>query len=312
MTSSLVHGLVSGESRQDVAAALQAVTENVVLQTLSPWLKADNPRPLLLAGGLFANIRVNGALMCHPGVTGVFVFPNMGDGGLSAGAAHVVWRRLTDQVAESPGHWFLGPEPSQDSLERAAAASGRPWRRVPSPARSIASRIAAGQIVARYSGRDEFGPRALGNRSILFSATTPGLGEQVNRSLDRDDFMPFGPAVTSRASDLWSDPGPETDLSTMTVAVSASPRFSEMCPGAVHIDKTTRPQVVDETNPDFFDVLEAYRHETGIPAVINTSFNRHGEPVVHSPSQAVDTFQKAGLDALYLDDIEVEGVDANS
>jgi carbamoyltransferase len=308
-----VRRLVDGLAMEDVAAALQVVTEETVSFLIGGVFRTiGEPCRLVASGGLFANIRVNQVLAGLPGVDGLRVFPAMGDGGLAAGAAAVEWRRLTGESPESCRDVFLGTAFSSDALERAARASGMPWTRVPDPGQAAADRLARGEVVAVFAGRDEYGPRALGNRSILFSPESPALADRVNSALERDDFMPFGPAVDARAcAGLWRPLSAGTDLATMTVAVDALPALASRCPVAAHLDGTSRPQVVDPaTSPGFAAILAAFRERTGLPAVMNTSFNLHGEPIVHTPAQAVGTFRRARFEALYLDDIEIRRPDA--
>ena len=307
LTRDGVRRLVADAAREDVAAALQEAVERRVLGWLAPrFAREGAPRRLLLAGGLFANIRVNQALAVAPGIAGVSVFPNMGDGGLSAGAAHAVWNRVHHAPAAPPGDAFLGVAFGPDEVLRAVRDSGLPFRRVPDPARAAAERLRRGEVVCRFAGRDEFGPRALGNRSILFDAATPGLPHRVNAALRRDGFMPFGPSVVGEASEGAWTPLPGTDLGTMTVAVDATPAFATVCPAAVHVDGTSRPQVVEpRTAPGLHAILAHVHRDGGPPAVINTSFNLHGEPIVHTPTNALATFRQAGFEALYLGDLEV-------
>ena len=308
-----VHTLLQGLSREDAAAALQALVERLARGWIAGLLPREGRCDLLLAGGLFANTRLNQALAALDRVGGVRVFPAMTDGGLSAGAAHSVWHELHGEPAASPGLPLLGCEFDRESCERALAAAGLGHGRAADPARGMARRIAAGQVVCRFSGRDEFGPRALGQRSILFSARDRALAQRVNAALGRDAFMPFGPAVAAEAAEapLW-EPLPEnTDLGTMTVAVQAAPALSEQCPAAVHADGSSRPQEVSAAEaPGFHSVLRWVEHLGHGPALINTSFNRHGEPIVHTPADAIQTFLDTGFDALYLGDLEVARNDA--
>ncbi len=308
-----VRRLLGGLSREDSAAALQLTAE----QQVSAWIRGalqscGAPRRLLLAGGLFANIRVNQVLAAMPEVSGLFVFPNMTDGGLSAGAACLAFARsYGGALVEPVEHVFLGPEVSDSELRRAAEGSGLSWRRVAEPERDVAAYLREGRVVCRYAGRDEFGPRALGNRSILFEAGNPRTGRRVNAALGRDDFMPFGPVL--RAEDLGEvsmSASSAADLAWMTIAVDATERFREQCPGAVHVDGTARPQVVSRgAAPEMHRIMSAYREAGGGPAVVNTSFNLHGEPIVHTAEDAVRTFKASGLDVLMLGDIELVRAD---
>ena len=311
LTRRRLSACLRGASRDDVAAGLQQVTEQLVTRWVASRLVGEpHPVRLALAGGLFANIRLNQALAGLPGVAGVQVFPHMGDGGLAAGAAAARWLHRSGAPVRAARTMLLGCAFDAARIEAAVRASGLPWRRVDDVAEAAAKRLARGEVVARYAGRDEHGPRALGNRSILFSAAHPGLGDRVNQALGRDGFMPFAPAVPVEAAPgLWRPLG-DTDLGTMTVSVDAAPAFRAACPGAVHLDGTCRPQVVTpDANPGFHSWLAAARRLTGWPAVINTSFNLHGEPIVHTPEDALATFRAARLDALYLDDLEVRRPD---
>jgi carbamoyltransferase len=308
-----VRRLLAGVSRDDAAAALQALAEELAADWVGAALRVHGggrPRPLLLAGGLFANIRVNQALAALPAADGVFVFPNMGDGGLSAGAAHRVWWAATGALAAPLEHALLGCAFDPVPALAAARARGLTLRRPADQAAAAAAHLRAGRVVCRHDGRDEFGPRALGNRSILFAADRPGLGERVNAALRRDDFMPFGPLIREEeARRAWPEGGrgPSCrDLAYMTVSAAADPALARAAPTAVHLDGTTRPQVVAAaTTPALHRLLTAYVEGGGAPAVINTSFNLHGEPIVHTPEDALATFLTSGLDVLFLGDHEV-------
>lgn len=306
-TPGTLRRLLSGATREDVAAGLQAVTETVVTDVLAQWLQgAPTPTRLLLAGGIFANICLNRRMALMAGVDGIAVFPHMGDGGLAAGAAHAAWWAATGARARmhSP---LLGPRPVPDAAAAAARASGLSWRRVDAPDVAAAAHVVAGRVICRYAGRDEYGPRALGNRSVLFRPDRPALIERVNRALARDDFMPFGPAVAGPVPGAaWADALGDTDLSTMTVAVRASAALAREAAAVIHVDGTVRPQVVSAAeSPGYHRLLTEVARLAGLPCVINTSFNLHGEPIVHSPADAVRTFVASGLDVLYLDDLEL-------
>ena len=306
LTRTLITDLLRGVSREDAAAAVQTVTEELAGGWIADQVaRMEGPCRLLLAGGLFANVRLNQVLSTLPGVSGVWVFPNMGDGGLSAGAAARLWAARTGSPTAPLESAFLGPEPDPGALGAAAKSAG--GRLVADPAAAIAAHLRAGRVVCRYTGRDEFGPRALGHRSVLFSAQDPTLPAQVNAALGRDTFMPFGPAIAGDAVDALLHTRLEgADLGYMTIATDGTDRLTSTCPGATHIDGTTRPQVVTAKQaPDLHRILAAYRGDGLPPCVINTSFNLHGEPIVHTPEDAVSTFVRSGLDVLFLADHEV-------
>lgn len=310
LTIGRVRQLLEGLSREDAAAGLQEATEQLAGGWIQTLLDAcPGPVRLLLAGGLFANVRLNQRVSRIPEARSLYVFPNMGDGGLAAGAAHAAWTDLTGARARSAQSMALGVEFSAAQAELAARASHLPWRRVPDPAAAAAARLVAGQVVCLHSGRDEFGPRALGQRSVLFSPQVPGLPERVNEALGRDGFMPFAPVLPSeQVGRLLGSPAADLDLTTMTVAVDGTDQFRETCPAAVHLDGSTRPQVVPKDGPARVRrILETLQRLGGPPALINTSFNLHGEPIVHTPGDALRTFARSGFDALYMGDLEIRG-----
>lgn len=301
LTRHVVQEAIKGLSREDIAAGLQAATEDMVLGWLEKVLALLRPDVLLLAGGLFANVRLNGLLANLTGLEGIFVFPAMGDAGLCAGAAHRVWWERTGTLADPISSVALGVDHGE--------VGGPGSKRVDGDlASDVAREVLAGKVVCLFRGRDEFGPRALGNRSILFRADRMDLAHKVNMALRREDFMPFAPVVTeAEASKAFGGPWRKMDLRFMTFAVPASTYFREACPAAVHVDGTCRPQVVNEnSDPLLFRVLHEVRRLGGPPALVNTSFNLHREPIVHTPQDALKTFREAGLDVLYIGQHKVE------
>lgn len=301
--------LLEGLSREDAAAGLQAAVEALALGWIDRARAAvPGARRLLLAGGLFGNVLLNRRLASLPGVDACFVFPHMGDGGLAAGAAHAAWHARHGALARPLRHVLLGPEPATGSFADAARRAGLAVRRVADPAAEAARHLAAGRVVCRLDGRDEFGPRALGNRSILFPASDPDLPARVNAALRRDGFMPFAPAVhPAEAAGAFPASPPAADLRFMTCCADASTAFRRASPGGVHVDGTARPQVADPVSaPGLHAILSAAR-DLGVRAVVNTSFNLHGEPIVHTADDAVRTFLASGLDVLLLGDLVAGG-----
>ena len=269
---------LAGEAREDVAAALQLVTEERAVALIEHNLPSR--RALGLSGGLFANIAVNRAVA--RGRQHTAVFPHMGDGGLCVGAALAVTGPLPMPLP------FLGPTWSDHQIASAIAASGLTASRSGDPDAALADAILAGQLVARVVGRSEFGPRALGHRSILARADDHARLERLNAALGRDDFMPFAPVRRHGAGSK-----------AMTTLVTADADLREHCPAVVHVDGTVRTQLASPDDSELWALLE--RTEAGgLPALVNTSFNLHGEPIVESPTDALQTFLAAGLDVMRL------------
>jgi carbamoyltransferase len=173
----------------------------------------------------------------------------------------------------------------------------------------IARLIADGKVVARFNGRMEYGPRALGNRSILYHAMDPAVNQWLNKRLGRTEFMPFAPAtLMEHASDCYLDlAGCEHAAQFMTLTFDCTEKMKQTSPAAVHVDGTARPQLVtDRSNPSFYKILKEYHALTGIPSVINTSFNMHEEPIVCTPEDGVRAFLQGNLDYLAIGDFLVE------
>lgn len=287
--------------REDVCAWLQRGVERELAALVRHHVARTGLRSVALAGGVFANVRLNQVLAAE--VDHLFVFPHMGDGGLAAGAALLRWARDAASPPPPLRHVFLGPGAEAPALEGELRRAGLPYRREQRLEEEVADRLARGQIVARWDGPMEFGPRALGNRSILAAATDRRMTDRLNLALSRSDFMPFAPLLLASEADEWVEGlAPVRDAARfMTVTVDAKPRLAEACPAAVHVDGTLRPQLVDaETTPGLHHILSAYRRRTGVPALVNTSFNLHEEPIVNTPAEALSTFRRARIDALVL------------
>lgn len=292
--------LVRRHGREDVCAWAQAILEENLVGLARTWLRRTGHRRLVVAGGVFANVRLNQRLHELDGVEGFFVCPNMGDGGLAVGAvaaAGGIAARAIDSV-------FWGDAFTPAEAAAALRAAGLAAEEAGDIDERIAARLAAGDIVAVCRGAMEWGPRALGNRSILASATAPAVSERLNRQLVRSDFMPFAPAILAeQAGDLLRGIGAARQAGRfMTCCFAATDRLRREHPAVVHVDGTVRAQIVDaDANPALHRVLTALQRRTGSGVALNTSFNRHEEPIVRTPAEAIATWRQAGLDALALE-----------
>lgn len=288
--------LLEGYSAEDVAAGAQQVLETCVLALLDDQLHTR--RPLCAAGGVFANVRLNQKVAGHPKVAGLHIPPHMGDGGLAFGAAALCHRDLTGKRVTPPDHVFLGSQYSDAQVERALAKSALHYARIPAIEETVARLLAEGQVVARFAGRMEYGARALGNRSVLAPATDPLIAVWLNDRLRRTDVMPFAPVTLAQFAAeryhgldaLW----PNTRI--MTITADCTPVMRAESPACVHVDGTARPQLLaKDDNVSFHRILADYYHRTGIPTLINTSFNVHDEPIVESPDDAIRAVGESGL-----------------
>jgi carbamoyltransferase len=297
--------------REDVAAAVQAHFERTLSALAGHYLRRTGLRRLALAGGVFANVRVNQVLRELPEVDALWVFPHMGDGGGAAGAALSAFYADDglvpgDRATRTLAGLYLGP--SFDALQVDAALGGIEGavvRTAADPEAEGARLLAERRVVARVCGPMEYGPRALGNRSVLFHAGDRSVNDWLNKKLRRTEFMPFAPVILEEDAPLWlSDWKPEhASARFMTVTYRATERCAKLAPAVVHVDGTLRPQVLRASdNPAFHRLLLEYRRLTGLGILLNTSFNLHEEPIVCSPADAVRAFLQAGLDALLLGD----------
>jgi carbamoyltransferase len=292
-------------SREDVAAAAQKRLEDVVVEYVRHALRKTGHTHIALSGGVFANVKLNLALLEMPEVKGIHVHPAMSDEGLATGAAAYGLLQNGSFGSRRLDTVFLGSGYDQTRMNGAATAGRLTAVRPDTLAHTAARLLAAGHSVVRYDGRFEYGPRALGNRSILYRADDVAVNDWLNERLKRTEFMPFAPVT------LWEDAGKvyqgvdggKDCARYMTMAFHCAPSLKQQCPGIVHVDGTARPQLIRrEDNPGYYDILKHYKELTGLPCLINTSFNMHEEPIVNTPEDAVRTFQKARLDFLILGD----------
>jgi carbamoyltransferase len=288
----------------DVAAAYQHVLELVATAYVGHHLQATGLHNLVLSGGVVANVKLNQRLRELPGVEHVFVHPNMGDGGCGTGAALLACTRNgVDTLPKTLNDVFLGPAFSAEQIAEALQRAQLPFTEYRPIEPKIASLIAAGKVVARFDGRMEYGPRALGNRSILYHAREPAVNQWLNQRLGRTEFMPFAPATLfEKRRDCYRNvDGAEYAAEFMTLTFDCTDAMKRDSPAAVHVDGTARPQLVTErSNPSFHRVLTEYYRLAGIPSIINTSFNMHEEPIVCSPEDAIRAFLQGNLDYLAI------------
>ena len=308
-------GAPVGAAHRDLAATLQRVLERAALRMAEALHRISNSRNVALAGGCALNCAMNGALARAPFVDAVFVQPAAHDAGTALGAAAAVWREVTGtRVPEALTHPFWGPQYPSAAIEADLRAWGwRAWRRVDDPAREAAQRLADGKLVGWFRGRLEMGPRALGGRSILADPRDGAMRDRLNREVkQREDWNPFAPAMAEEAADRFLvRPAPAR---FMTVAVEATEHARAEIPAAVHVDGTARAQTVPAPDGNgvppeaapLRGVIDRFAELTGVPCVINTSFNLSGEPIAGSPRDALATFLASPLDALVMEDILIE------
>jgi carbamoyltransferase len=280
----------------------QKTLETHATALVASALASTGERRLAFAGGVASNIQLNLRLRDLPGCEALFVFPHMGDGGLALGAA------LSRAVASGATSGFdlgdlrLGPPLAAEAVEAAVRDAGLPARRVDSAPLEAARRLADGQIVFWYQGRMEFGPRALGGRSILARPDRPELRDRLNLKLKRRVwYQPFCPSILDEEAARLLEGG-EVPNRFMTMAYRVHPDARALLAAVVGQDGTCRPQMVNASYGKYHALLVAMKDSVGVGALLNTSFNLHGEPMVASPRDALDTFLRSGADALLIED----------
>lgn len=305
-------------SREDVAAGVQYLAEQVCVGFVKNNLPAE-PIPVVLAGGVFANVCVNQKIRELDGVTNVFIQPAMGDDGLSLGAALLGYAHIDTEAKKTLMQFprncqlkdvYLGPEYSDDNIKKSCQHAGVNFAQIPDIEQKIAEWIHQGLIVGYYRGRMEFGPRALGHRSILARPIEKEINDQINERLRRTEFMPFAPSILAEHSaDYFQGYSPDHVASEyMTITYDINSSYIPRIPAVAHVDGTARPQVVhQDKEPTYHRIISEYYKKSGIPLIINTSFNMHEEPIVCTPQDAIRSYKANCVDILVMKDYVVGG-----
>ncbi len=292
---------------EHVAARLQYSLEQVVARMSEILHKRTGFTDLCMAGGTALNCSNNGKLLSLPHVKRIFVQPAAADCGTALGAAVHAHVKLTGTRPKTKfDHLYWGPQFSNEEIEPVLKQAKVPYRKVESIGREAAKLIDEGKIVGWFQGRMEVGPRALGGRSILANPTKPHMKDAVNNNVKfREHWRPFAPSILAEHMEEYF--GTKHPSPFMILAFEAREEVRSKIPSALHVDNTGRPQTVEkETNPRYWDLINEFKKLTGVPVVMNTSFNVAGQPIVCTPKDALGTFYVCGLDALAIGDFIVE------
>jgi len=298
-----VAGLALGVARENVAASVQRLLEALLLDAVGRILARHPRRFLGLSGGVFANVRLNQRLAEEMPVEEIFVFPAMSDQGQPYGAVlDVLLRR------DGMERW-LGNRQRLDTLyygrDYGSAIDdhfgGNPaFRQISTTSVDTAAQLLqAGAIVAVYTRGMEYGPRALGARSIMAAPHNAKINQILNDRLSRTEFMPFAPVVMAEDADRVFDLGPVKSYAArfMTITCRVREGWRDRIPAVVHVDGTARPQIIERRqNPLYYDILSAYKALTGVPVLVNTSFNVHEEPIINSPDECAGALSDGRID----------------
>ncbi len=292
---------------EHIAAQLQFTLEQALARISEVLYERTGLSDLCLAGGVALNCSANGKLLELPHVSRVFVQPAASDAGTALGAAvYVHTTRTGDRPRTTFDHAYWGPEFSNEAIEAILVQAKVPYRRCENIAAEAARLIAAGKIVGWFQGRLELGPRALGARSILADPRSIEVKDAVNKNAKfREAWRPFAPSLPAERMEEYF--GTRHPSSFMILAFQARDGVKSRIPATLHVDGTGRPQTVTkETNPRYWHLLHEMEKQTGVPVVLNTSFNVDSEPIVCTPRDALRTFYASGMDALAIGDFVLE------
>jgi carbamoyltransferase len=286
----------------DVAAAVQAALEMAVERVAKSAVDDSRASALCMSGGVSLNCSSNGAIRDSGIADTTWVFPATGDAGLSVGAALLCSAEMGHRPDRKLGHAYLGPDySSEQCFEILGNESRVTYLRSSQVASDAARRLAAGEVIGWFQGRMEFGPRSLGNRSILADPRSVKIRDRVNRIKRRESWRPFAPVIKAERSGQFFDSAEESPFMLFRTFVKPSQRTK--IPGVVHVDGSARPQTLTrEQNPLLYELLGDFDRLAGVPVLLNTSFNLAGEPIVCSPQDALTTFLNSELDALVIGD----------
>ena len=286
----------------DIAATAQYILEETAKKLVYWMFKRTGCSNLCLAGGVAQNCKLNGELLKMPEINRIYVPPFPGDAGASVGAALLVWSKKTGKRPKAIRSASLGRSFSEEEFRIALAKFKFMWRKSTDIYKETVSLLKKSKAIAFYHGRSEAGPRALGNRSILALPESLSIKDYINKSVKhRESWRPFGSAILASAAEKYF-PG-ALDSYFMNIACKVTKSVADQIPAVVHIDQSARVQiVVKEENPKFAALLEEVEKATGVPILLNTSYNKANEPIVDSPYDALQTFSAMPIKHLVIED----------
>jgi len=285
---------------ENLAASAQLKLEEMLVHVVTRFHQKTGLRKLCLAGGTMLNCAANQKLMNLDFIDDIYVQPAAGDAGISLGAAYWVAHQVGDVPCENK-HSYWGASFQSEEIQKVLDVTGASFEKITDPALTAAQKVAKNEVVAWFQGRAEYGPRALGNRSILANPSTQGMNDTVNQKIKfRESFRPFCPSVMAEDSPMYFE-GKQKESPYMTLTYNVNKRGQSELPAVTHVNGTARIQTVsEEQNPWFYKYLNHMKSLTGTSVTMNTSFNVKGEPMVYHPLDALRTFAGSGIDHLVM------------
>jgi carbamoyltransferase len=300
------------DRHRDIAFAAQAAVERAMLAMARRAARLSGCRRLALAGGVAMNCKGNGLILQSGIVDELFVQPAASDEGAALGAAIAAQVAAGARAEVAPMvRTDFGQGLNDSEVENALVTYKLPYRRLADPAHAAAERLAAGKIIGWFQGRTEFGPRALGQRSILADPRDVSVRDRVNAAVKfREAWRPFAPSILEEHASEFFEGCVTSPF--MILTFRARPKAMETIPAVVHIDGTARVQTVNRSvNPLYWSLIKRFAELTGVPVVLNTSFNLKGDPIVNTIRDAIQTFYTSGLDSLIVGPFCVDKVSSN-
>jgi carbamoyltransferase len=292
---------------KNVAYAVQDMCERAMMSVVQLALEKTRSKNLCLAGGVALNSKANGKIAASRLIDCIFVQPAASDDGVALGAALAPFLDGGQGLPlRAMRHAYLGPAFDDDAIGSALNTFKLRATRLSDPASTAAELLSQGKILGWYQGRMEFGPRALGNRSIIADPRDPEMNAKVNNAVKfREWWRPFAPSLKKESAPEYLESAHDSPFMILTAQVRAEKRA--VIPSVTHVDGSARPQTVEEDiNPLYYRLIDEFDRRTGVPVIMNTSFNLRGEAIVHTPTDAIRTFFSSGMDALVLGSFLVE------
>jgi carbamoyltransferase len=295
------------ERHKDVAYAVQEMCEIAMMSVVKMAIEKTKSRNVCMAGGVALNSKANGKIAASGLVDKIFVQPAASDDGVALGAALAPYLDGGGRLPmKAMRHAYLGPEFDDEAIESALRTYKLKYTRQSDVAATAAELLSNGKILGWFQGRMEFGPRALGSRSILADPRDPEMNAKVNNAVKfREWWRPFAPSIKKEAAGEYLESASDSPFMILTAQVR--PEKRAVIPSVTHVDGSARPQTVEkESNPLYWRLIDEFGRRTGVPVVMNTSFNLRGEAIVHTPTDAIRTFFSSGMDALVIGSFLVE------
>ena len=292
---------------QNVAFAVQDACEEAMMSVVKLALRKTAAKNLCLAGGVALNSKANGKIVASGAIERIFVQPAASDDGVALGAALAPY---LDDHGRFPNkamrHGYWGPSFDDDAIEKALLTYKIRHTKLSDPAKIAAQLLSQGRILGWFQGRMEFGPRALGSRSIIADPRDPEMNTKVNNAVKfREWWRPFAPSLKKEAAPDYLESAYDSPFMILTAQVR--PEKRSVIPSVTHVDGSARPQTVErEVNPLYYRLIDEFGAVTGVPVIMNTSFNLRGEAIVNTPTDALRTFFSSGMDALVIGSFLVE------